>query len=234
MLSLGQVVLIVAVGAWSFGPKELPRVARSVGRLAGRASGMLYSMRAQFLRFAGEAEMHKVHAEAQTVLHQLRAIQAELQGGLSLSQPGPLASRLLQQMDPGMAAQQAHQQPEQGQQPQRQWPPGHAPQGAAAAPRHHAPPASFASGAAAGEPGLPAAAAAALGGGGPGSPLSAGPSDAPGHHPAILPISAVAAGLAPDRAGTSPSTSDIMLDALWEERVAQQAQRFFQQGQQAQ
>ena len=41
-----------------------------------------------------------------------------------------------------------------------------------------------------------------------------------------LPISAVATGQAPARAGSTPTGSDILLDALREEEVAAQAQHF--------
>jgi hypothetical protein len=57
-------------------------------------------------------------------------------------------------------------------------------------------------------------------------------SDAP-RHPAAIPISAVAAGLAPDRAGGAIAGSEVALDALLEERVARQASEFFSQGKKA-
>ena len=41
-----------------------------------------------------------------------------------------------------------------------------------------------------------------------------------------LPISAVATGQAPARSGSTPTGSDILLDALREEEVAAKAQQF--------
>ena len=48
-----------------------------------------------------------------------------------------------------------------------------------------------------------------------------------------LPVSAVALGKAPSRSDTTPSGSDILLDALHEQEVAHQAQQFLntEQGQ---
>ena len=45
----------------------------------------------------------------------------------------------------------------------------------------------------------------------------------------VLPISAQSAGLVPDRTATAPTGSEILLDALQEEKVARQAQAFFKQ-----
>lgn len=44
-----------------------------------------------------------------------------------------------------------------------------------------------------------------------------------------MPVSAVMAGRAPNRSSTVPTGADIMLDALAEEEVARQAQRFLRQ-----
>jgi len=44
----------------------------------------------------------------------------------------------------------------------------------------------------------------------------------------MLPVSAVAAGKAPDRSGTMPTGADIMIDALMEHKVAMQAKRFME------
>lgn len=41
-----------------------------------------------------------------------------------------------------------------------------------------------------------------------------------------LPVSAVALGKAPSRADSTPTGADILLDALYEQEVAHQAQQF--------
>lgn len=48
-----------------------------------------------------------------------------------------------------------------------------------------------------------------------------------------LPVSAVALGKAPSRSDTIPTGSDVLLDALYEQEVAHQAQQFLntEQGQ---
>lgn len=57
----------------------------------------------------------------------------------------------------------------------------------------------------------------------------------PGEQLQPLPISAVAVGKAPSRGDSTPTGSDILLDALQEEEVAAQAQQFLgsEQGQAA-
>lgn len=49
------------------GPKELPRVAKSLGRLTGQATGFLYRARAQLFQFAEQAELDKVSQCAKKV-----------------------------------------------------------------------------------------------------------------------------------------------------------------------
>jgi hypothetical protein len=44
---------------------------------------------------------------------------------------------------------------------------------------------------------------------------------------AVLPISAITAGLAPDRSSQSVKGSEVAVDALMEEHVARQAVEFF-------
>lgn len=62
----------------------------------------------------------------------------------------------------------------------------------------------------------------------------AGAADAAARRPQQLPVSAVSAGLAPDRQGSVPTGAEVCVDALMEELIAQQALLFFQQQQQGQ
>ncbi|PSC74359.1 sec-independent translocase [Micractinium conductrix] len=95
MFSIGEIVVLAIASAWVFGPKELPRVAKAAGLLTGRATGFLYRTRAKLFKFAEETEMTKLHEEMQATMYQLNAIRSELQGGISLFQPGPLTQRVL-------------------------------------------------------------------------------------------------------------------------------------------
>lgn len=45
----------------SSGPKELPRVARSLGRFTGRATGHVYRIRSQVIQVGEQSEIKKVH-----------------------------------------------------------------------------------------------------------------------------------------------------------------------------
>eukprot|EP00887_Chlorella_sp_A99_P008291 scaffold12.g8291.t1 len=242
MFSLGEVVLIVVAGAWVFGPQDLPRIARVVGSLTGRATGTLYRARARLFQFAEDTEVTKLHQEVQATMYQLNAIRDELRGGINLMSPGPLAQRVLK-IAPlaGQAsadAWQHAQQPQAGQEPwvpPRAWaqPPAAGPgppsgTGAAAqAPSFAAAPLLRAAPQAA-----PPAATAAPAASGQQQDGARGQGTDEGPHPAQIPVSAVAAGLAPDRSAGMPSGSEVALDALMEELVARQALAFVQQQQQ--
>mmetsp|Transcript_40018 Transcript_40018/g.95095 ORF Transcript_40018/g.95095 Transcript_40018/m.95095 type:complete len:296 (-) Transcript_40018:152-1039(-) len=59
-----------------------------------------------------------------------------------------------------------------------------------------------------------------------GPPSPAGPGSGSGGGAAVLPVSAVSAGIAPDWSGKFPTGSDILLDAVLEQRVAMRAKAF--------
>lgn len=259
MFSLGEVVVLVAAAAWVFGPNELPRVARSAGRLTGQATGFLYRTRAKFFKFAEETEMNKLHEEVQATMYQLHAIRSELQGGMSLFQPGPLTQRVLSAKPlPGAEAHGASNQWGQA---------GGGYQSSAATTQQHS---AAAAPSAAATTAMPqrqqqqAAAAATeaswaasavlsaerqaqvqhlqqLGAAREAVPVPGQQQQQSQHakhggsmadeeaHPLTMHVSAVLAGLAPDRAGRAPSGSEVLLDALAEEMLAAQVLRFQQQ-----
>lgn len=89
-LSSGELALIALAGAVAFGPKDVPVIARTAGRLAGRAVGHLRSFRTTMGSFAERAQIAQVHLELQQAMAQLEAIRHELRSGVSLSSSVPL------------------------------------------------------------------------------------------------------------------------------------------------
>ncbi|EFN51635.1 hypothetical protein CHLNCDRAFT_55034 [Chlorella variabilis] len=241
MFSLGEMVVLAVAAAWVFGPNELPRMARAAGRLTGQATGFLYRTRARFFQFAEETEMTKLHQEVQATMHQLHAIRSELQGGINIFSPGPLAQRVMSirpvpgqgEVDPFQQAQQQQFQTPQQQQQAPAWA-APVPSGQQQQPQHQQRRLQPAMGSWAASA-LPAAVAQAAGQRSQPPPQQqqqprvdegAGEQQA---HPLTVPVSAVAAGLAPDRSGTAPTGSEILLDALAEELLAAQVLRLQQQ-----
>lgn len=95
-VSLSELFVVLGVGAWAFGPKELPRLGRTLGRLTGRATGFLYKMRTQAFKFAEDTEISNLHQELQATMYQLNSIREELRGGLNIVNPGPVAHHAIQ------------------------------------------------------------------------------------------------------------------------------------------
>ncbi|KAK3036880.1 hypothetical protein RJ639_031498, partial [Escallonia herrerae] len=123
-LSYGELFLIIGATAALIGPKDLPVISRTAGRLAGRAIGYVQMARGQFenvmqqsqarqvslplyplalgdctLAHAGpfsisEHIVDKVHKELQDTMAQLEAIRHEIRT-ISFMNPGPLGTRLV-------------------------------------------------------------------------------------------------------------------------------------------
>ncbi|KAJ8493023.1 hypothetical protein OPV22_014744 [Ensete ventricosum] len=75
------------------GPKDLPVIARTAGRLAGRAIGYVQLARGQFETVVQQSQANKVHKELQDTLAQLEAIRYEIRS-ISIMNPGPFTRRL--------------------------------------------------------------------------------------------------------------------------------------------
>ncbi|BBG96699.1 hypothetical protein Prudu_005572, partial [Prunus dulcis] len=75
-------------------PKDLPRIARTAGRLAGRSIGYVQLARGQFDNVMQQSQAHQVHKELQDAFAQLESIRYEVRS-ISLMNPGPMARRLM-------------------------------------------------------------------------------------------------------------------------------------------
>ncbi|KAL3136780.1 hypothetical protein ABBQ38_005494 [Trebouxia sp. C0009 RCD-2024] len=218
MLGISYLELLFVLGLSSviLGPKDLPRVARHVGQATGRAAAYLTLARSKFARFSEDAKLDKLHVEMQQSMQQLSAIQSELRGNINFMNPGPLARKAMQmppsEEDPSKFATSSlnpawrRSQPSQAHHGTNQ--------------SYHPTASSFAASA--------ANTAAALGSTfrEASTVLHEAHSQEPGEQLTPLPLSAVAIGKAPSREDTTPTGSDILLDALQEEAVAAQAQQF--------
>ncbi|KAI3877931.1 hypothetical protein MKX03_005726 [Papaver bracteatum] len=96
--SYGEVFLLIGATAALIGPKDLPRIARTAGRLTGRAIAYVQMGRGQLDNILQQSQARQVHKELQDTMAQLEAIRHEVRS-LSMLNPGPLIRRL-DNMDP--------------------------------------------------------------------------------------------------------------------------------------
>lgn len=76
------------------GPKDLPMIARTAGRLAGRAIGYVQMARGHFENVLQQSQASQVHKELQDTMAQLEAIRYEIRS-LSIMNPGPMTRKLM-------------------------------------------------------------------------------------------------------------------------------------------
>ncbi|XP_042005040.1 sec-independent protein translocase protein TatB-like isoform X2 [Salvia splendens] len=93
-ISYGELFLIVGAAAALIGPKDLPVIARTAGRLAGCAIGYVQVARGQFESVMHQSQARQVHKELQDTMAQLEAIRHEVRS-ISFMNPGPLTTRLV-------------------------------------------------------------------------------------------------------------------------------------------
>ncbi|KAF5947931.1 hypothetical protein HYC85_013888, partial [Camellia sinensis] len=85
------------------GPKDLPIIARTAGKLAGRAIGYVQLARGQFNTIMHQTQARQVHKELQDTIAQLEAIRHEIRT-VSFMNPSPLTRRLVDNLDQTSAA----------------------------------------------------------------------------------------------------------------------------------
>ncbi|KMT10270.1 hypothetical protein BVRB_5g120260 [Beta vulgaris subsp. vulgaris] len=97
-LSYGEIFLLLGATAALIGPKDLPIIAKTAGRLAGRAIGYVQLARGQFENVMQQTQFRQVNKELQDTMAQLEAIRHEVRS-LSIMNPGPLTRRLMDNPD---------------------------------------------------------------------------------------------------------------------------------------
>lgn len=90
--SFGEIFLLLGATAALIGPKDLPMISRTAGRLAGRAVGYVQLARGQFDSVMQRSQVNQVHKELQETMAQLEAIRHEI-GSISFINPGPSTRR---------------------------------------------------------------------------------------------------------------------------------------------
>ncbi|KAK2401669.1 sec-independent translocase TatB protein [Trifolium repens] len=91
--SYGEIFLLLGATAALIGPKDLPIISRTAGRLAGRAIGYVQLARGQFESVMQQSQARQVHKELQDTMAQLDAIRHEIRS-ISIINPGPLTRSL--------------------------------------------------------------------------------------------------------------------------------------------
>ncbi|KAK8571873.1 hypothetical protein V6N12_027942 [Hibiscus sabdariffa] len=94
-ISYGELFLLIGATAALVGPKDLPKIARAAGRLAGRSIGYVQLARGQFDNVMQQSQARQVHKDLQDTMAQLDAIRHEIRS-LSLVNPGPMTRRLME------------------------------------------------------------------------------------------------------------------------------------------
>ncbi|RAL47621.1 hypothetical protein DM860_011359 [Cuscuta australis] len=93
-ISYGELFLLLGATAALIGPKDLPLIARTAGRLSGRAIGYVQMARGQLDSVMQQTQARQVHKELQDTIAQLEAIRHEIRT-ISFINPGPLTTRLV-------------------------------------------------------------------------------------------------------------------------------------------
>eukprot|EP00252_Welwitschia_mirabilis_P006715 TRINITY_DN1760_c0_g1_i1.p1 TRINITY_DN1760_c0_g1~~TRINITY_DN1760_c0_g1_i1.p1 ORF type:complete len:253 (-),score=77.83 TRINITY_DN1760_c0_g1_i1:482-1240(-) len=100
-LTYGEVFLIIGATIAVVGPKDVPKIARAVGRLAGRAVGYVQSARGQMQDIMQKTQAKAVHKELQEALGQLEAIRHEIRS-ITLVNPPPLTRKFVHDSEPSI------------------------------------------------------------------------------------------------------------------------------------
>jgi Sec-independent protein translocase protein TatA len=85
-VSWGEITVVVGLGLFLIGRKDLPQAARVAGTQVGRVVGLLQGARARADAFAQTNELRALHNEVKSGLRELDAVRAELAVSLSPSQ----------------------------------------------------------------------------------------------------------------------------------------------------
>lgn len=102
-VSYGQLLLLIGAVVAFTGPKDFPRVSRIAGRMAGRAIGYVQLARGQFDVIMHQSQAQQVHKELKDTMAQLEAIRHEIRT-VSFMNPGQLTTRLVDNLDQTTAA----------------------------------------------------------------------------------------------------------------------------------
>ncbi|KAK9132520.1 hypothetical protein Scep_012048 [Stephania cephalantha] len=219
-ISYGELFLIIGATAALIGPKDLPIIARTAGRLAGKAIGYIQLGRGQIQSVMDQSQVNPVHKELKENMAQLQAILHEFRSASSMY-PTPMARTLMDNQEipsaSGGSREAGHQTLDESRSPNSNISKESSSATSIAA--------NFLS---------QSAAYARIADSIREKPPNNGDmvkSDVEMGLLAVLPISADSAGLLPCPKGNAYNGSDIMLEAVLESDVAENAKQFFVQQQ---
>jgi Sec-independent protein translocase protein TatA len=86
--SMGEIVVTAGAVAVAFGPKDIPVIARGLGKLTGQAVGYVGLMSARMDALARDAKVHDLHAEMKASVSELVGVTDEIRGGLDVRAVG--------------------------------------------------------------------------------------------------------------------------------------------------
>lgn len=92
-ISFGQLFLVIGATAVLVKPKDLPVIAKTAGRLVGRAVGHVLLFRSQLQPLVQQSEAIKVHKELRDAIAQYEVIRHEIRN-LGILHPDPFTRRL--------------------------------------------------------------------------------------------------------------------------------------------
>lgn len=219
-ISYGELFLLIGATAALIGPKDLPFIARTAGRLAGRAIGYVQLARGQFDSIMQQTQARQVHKDLQDTMAQLEAIRHEIRS-ITFINPGPLTRRLVD--DPNNtsvgSSEKLPEAPTEGDAQITNFTKGCGTTGSNLT-NMHSQAIKYAK----------LAESPAIRSGSPQSTTEADRLDDESGIPTILPVSAETAGLLPNQKDDVKG-SDIVLEAMLEAEVARNAKEFFSQPQ---
>lgn len=221
---------------WSLffaGPKDIVIIGRAAGRLTGKAVGYIQNARGHIAPIMQRNEINTVHKELRETMAQLEAIRHEMRTGISIMNPGPLTSHVLENAVPGLST--AQQSPEQATaNPPERAPLDHASQASPTqivmqmqALRAASEQAARAASTVASSRGDPVGLASVIQ---QPKPSTWEVGKVPVQELVVLPISAVEAGLLPSNQEPISGGADIVFASIVERKVAFQSKKFFEEG----
>ncbi|CAN1174731.1 Sec-independent protein translocase protein TatB [Linum perenne] len=106
-ISYGELFILLGATAALIGPKDLPIIARTAGRLTGRAIAYVQLARGQFESVMQQSQARQVHKELQDKMAQMESILYEIRS-TSMLKPGPMTRRIIDDLDNPSSKASAH------------------------------------------------------------------------------------------------------------------------------
>ncbi|CAN0908361.1 Sec-independent protein translocase protein TatB [Linum grandiflorum] len=97
-ISYGELFILLGATAALIGPKDLPIIARTAGRLTGRAIAYVQLARGQFESVMQQSQARQIHKDLQEKMAQMESILYEIRS-TSMLRPGPMTRKIMDDLD---------------------------------------------------------------------------------------------------------------------------------------